>query len=212
LKLFFHGFFVKYIFSFMRLISISVALLLFAFHLSAQGRKLTYNVVRNGKVIGTLDFVESISNNSIHFNLNSEVKTRFVFTFTVTAKEESIYKDGILIYSSIYRNFNGNVKIDRQMRFEGGVYHVSNKGEATQMKIDPIHYNFHGLYLFEPKQLSLVFSDNFGKYMTIIKMPDNKYKVNLPDGNYNYYYYKDGICQKVEMFTSLYTAQMVLKK
>jgi regulation of enolase protein 1 (concanavalin A-like superfamily) len=163
-------------------------------------------------VIGTLDFVESISNNSIHFILNSEVKTRFVFTFTVKAKEESIYKNGILIYSSVYRNFNGKVKINKQTRLDGGVYHISNKGDTSLLKIDPIHYNFHGLYFFEPKQLSIVYSDNYSKYMPIIKMSDNKYKVNLPDGNYNYYYYKDGICEKVEMFTSFYTAQMVLKK
>ena len=196
----------------MRLICIAVVLLLIASQLHPQERKLTYNVVRNGKVIGTLDFVESISNNSIHFMLNSEVKTRFVFTFTVKAREESIYKGGIMIYSSVYRNFNGKVKIDKQTRLDGNVYQVSNKGEKTEMKIDPIHYNFHGLYFFEPKQLSLVYSDNFGKYMLITKMPDNKYKVNLPDGNYNYYYYKDGLCQRVEMYNSLYTAQLVLKK
>ena len=196
----------------MRLLSMIIVLVLIASNLGAQDRKLTYNVVRNGNVIGTLDLVESISNNSIHFLLSSDVKTRFIFTFTVKAREESIYKDGIMIYSSVYRNSNGKIKINKQTRFEGGIYQVSNKGETSQMKIDPIHYNFHGLYLFEPKQLSVVYSDNFGKYMPIIKMPNNKYKVALPDGNYNYYYYKDGICQKVELYNTLYTAQLVLKK
>ena len=196
---------------FMRGVICITMVLFFSSVLHAQERKLIYNIMRNGDIVGTLNFTETKSSNAIKFNLTSQVKTRFIFTFTANVKEESTFKEGVLTYSSLYRNLNGKEKVNKQTRLDGKIYNVNNKGKTEQVKIYPILYNLHSLYCYEPKQRSVVYSDNFSKYLPIEKIYDNKYKVTMPDGNYNYYYYKDGICQKVEIHHSLYSAEIVLK-
>jgi hypothetical protein len=48
--------------------------------------------------------------------MESEVNTRFIFNFKAKAKEEVIYDNGIMTWSSIFRKLNGNVKVDKKTK------------------------------------------------------------------------------------------------
>jgi hypothetical protein len=58
--------------------------------------------------------------------------------------------------------------------------------------------------------LSSVYSDNFEAYLAIQKIDVHKYKISLPDGNYNYYCYKDGVLNTIEIHHTFYSANIVL--
>jgi len=66
------------------------------------------------------------------------------------------------------------------------------------------------LYSREPENISQVYSDNFQSFIAIQKTDKHKYKITLPDGNYNYCYYKNGVLNLVEVHHSLYSANIVL--
>jgi hypothetical protein len=179
--------------------------------LFGQEKNLEYQIKRNGDVVGNIRFKQNISGSRTTLLLESEVKTRFIFTFTARAKEETIYDNGIMTWSSIYRKLNGNVKADKKTKANGNSYTVYKGSKTETLNNYPIHYNMLSIYVLEPLNISKVYSDNFQQQVDILKLAEHHYKIKFPDGNYNEYFYSNGICIKVQVHHSLYSATIELK-
>lgn len=178
---------------------------------NAQEKKLQYNIKRNGDVVGNIQFTQNIAGSRTTLKLESEVRTRFIFTFTAKAQEEAIYDNGIMTWSSIFRKMNGSVKADKKTKANGNAYTVY-KGATTETITNyPIRYNMLSIYIAEPVNVAKVYSDNFQQQIDIQKIADHHYKIKFPDGNYNEYFYANGICSRVEIHHSLYSATIELK-
>ncbi|HEV8504605.1 MAG TPA: DUF6134 family protein [Chitinophagaceae bacterium] len=195
---------------YLRPLSILLLFVVLSVKSHSQNKALTYQIVRNGNKVGTLRFSETSTGDMDHLKMESDVKTRFVFTFTAHSSEEAVYYNGILLRSSIYRKLNGTEKANKQHQ-AGNQQYIIHAGEKTEVtKNYPITYNMLSLYSREPENISQVYSDNFQSFIAIQKTDQHKYKITLPDGNYNYYYYKNGVLSLVEVHHSLYSANIVL--
>ena len=191
-------------------VSVVLFLILLSVKSHSQNKALTYQIVRNGNMVGTLRFPETSTGDMDHLKMESDVKTRFVFTFTAHSNEEAVYHNGVLLHSSIYRKLNGTEKANKQHQ-AGNQQYIIHAGERTEItKNYPITYNMLSLYSKEPENISQVYSDNFQRFLAIQKTDQHRYKITLPDGNYNYYYYKNGVLNLVEVHHSLYSANIVL--
>jgi hypothetical protein len=176
-----------------------------------QEKKLEYRIKRNGDEVGTIRFSQIIAGNRTTLRLESDVKTRFIFTFNAKAREESIYDSGIMTWSSIYRKLNGNVKADKKTKAIGNSYTIFNGNKTETVKDYPVRYNMLSIYVSEPVAFSKVYSDNFQRMLDIIKTGDHSYKIKFPDGNYNEYHYANGVCSRVDIHHTLYSAVIELK-
>jgi hypothetical protein len=177
----------------------------------SQNKMLNYQIIRNGNKVGTLLFSETSTGNLDYLKMESDVKTRFLFTFTAHASEEAVYNNGILLRSSIYRRLNDSEKANKQHQATGNGQYLIRTGERSEVtKSYPITYNMLSLYSKEPENISKVYSDNFQTFLAIEKAASHKYKITLPDGNHNYYYYKNGILTLVEVHHSFYSANIIL--
>lgn len=188
-----------------------LVLLSITISVKAQQKKFEYSIKRNGEVVGTISFTHGIAGNRTVLTMESEVNTRFIFTFKAKAKEEAIYDDSILTWSSIYRKVNGNVKVDKQTKANGNIYTVYKGSKTETLNNYPIRYNMLSIYIMEPVNISKVYSDNFQQQIDIQKIANHRYKIKFPDGNYSEYFYTNGICSKVEIHHSLYSATIELK-
>jgi len=195
-----------------QLFRVATVLLLTIFSLNghSQKRSLNYKILRNGNKVGTLRFTESSSGNMSYLQLESDVKTRFIISFTAHAEEQAVYANGILLHSSIYRKLNGSEKANKQHRAENNRYVIHAGKNSEVAKTYPITYNMLSLYSKEPVNVGSVYSDNFETTLKIEKTATHTYKINFPDGNYNYYSYKDGILNEIEIHHSFYSANIVL--
>jgi len=178
---------------------------------SAQEKRLTYNIKRNGDVVGNIRFVQGISGSRTVLTMESEVNTRFIFNFTAKAKEEVIYDNGIMTWSSIFRKLNGSVKVDKKTKANGNAYIVYRGTKTETLNNYPIRYNMLSVYIIEPVNITKVYSDSFQQQIDIQKIHDHHYKIKFPDGNYNEYYYRNGVCSKIEIHHSLYSASIELR-
>ena len=178
--------------------------------INAQEKKLEYNIKRNGDVVGNIHFIQGIVGKRTMLTMESEVNTRFIFNFKANAKEEVIYDNGIMIWSSIFRKLNGNVKIDKKTKANGSAYTVYRGNKTETLNNYPIRYNMLSVYVIEPVNIMNVYSDNFQQQIDIQKISDHHYKIKFPDGNYNEYFYTDGICSKIEIHHRLYSASIEL--
>jgi len=179
---------------------------------SSQEKKLEYQIKRNGTVVGDIHYTQNSYGNRTKLMIESEVKTKFIFTFTAKAQEESIYDNGIMTWSFIYRKMNGSEKVNKKTKAFDNNYTIFKGSKSEMLNKFPIQYNMLSLYTTEPISISQVYSDNFEQFLDIQKSTDHKYKIELPDGNYNYYCYEEGILNKIEVHHSLYSATIQLKK
>ncbi len=178
---------------------------------SAQERRLAYDIKRNGDIVGNIHFTQLVAGSRTVLKMESEVNTRFIFNFKAKAKEEAIYDNGIMTWSSIFRKLNGNVKADKKTKAVGNAYTIYKGNKTEIVKNYPIRYNMLSVYLTEPIDVVKVYSDNFQQQIDIQKIDTHHYKIKFPDGTYNEYYYTNGICSKVEIHHSMYTATIELK-
>jgi len=93
----------------------------------------------------------------------------------------------------------------------GDVYQTSTDGKAGKPHNTSIVYNLNMLYYHEPVKIRKVYSGNFQQFVEVNAVAEHKYKIAFPDGSYNYYFYKNGICHKVELYTSRFDVLMKLR-
>ncbi|CAN5144947.1 hypothetical protein BH11BAC6_BH11BAC6_04720 [soil metagenome] len=177
---------------------------------SAQEIKMNYKVKKGDKVIGAFSVFENTSGTVKTIKLQSHINTSFVVDITVDAAEQSVFQNGTVIESSIYRKVNGNIKANKKHRAFGNGYIISATGKTDTVYNRKITYNLMCLYATEPVNITKVYADNYEKFLAIKKDEPHSYRVDIPDGSYNVYFYANGKCTKVEIHQSLYTVTMVL--
>ncbi len=168
--------------------------------------------MRNGKVIGTIDFVELVKGKKKFLSMTSNVKTRYILAFSDETSETAGFDNGVMVYSSFHQKQTGSAETDKTSIASGKQYKLTDNKKNRMVNMSPIHFNMLLLYTDMPVNVTKVYSANYQKMLDIKKVAENKYRLTLPDGKFNYYTYKNGVCAKVEIVKSLFTIQFVLRE
>jgi hypothetical protein len=187
---------------------LTAGMALYAF---SQERVLHYIVKRNGNAVGSLVVNENKEGDRTTYKLKSVVKSSFLFTLTVKAIEEAIYENGILTYSFFYQKVNSSERVNTKIQATGAAYKLTGKQETLLLKRYPITFNMVCLYTLEPVHERQVFMDKYQKFVPIETIGPHHYKIVFPDGAFNEYYYQAGICVKVKLNSTWFSAEMELK-
>jgi hypothetical protein len=178
----------------------------------AQEKDLDYTIKKNGSKVGKMTVKEIKDGSKISLRLQSDIKTSFIFTFTAKGIEEAQYDNGVLVYSSVYQKLNGSEKVNKQIRFVNDEYIISNNGKEEKLSNVKIYYNLVCIYNHEPLGTVLIFSDKYQKFLAINKIEDHHYKIKFPDGSSNEYWFENGVCKKIEIDHTFYSATMELNQ
>lgn len=191
------------------LIILLVSILL-SFPVFAQQQAFTYNIMYKNNIIGHMQYVQQKSGNHLYLKIVSDAETKMLMSIKVNVQEEAHYTNDKLVYSHVYRYVNGKTKVNKQTKAFGNTYQTSSNGKSGSVITQQIDWNFTMFYCKEPLNISQVYSDAFQQFITIKALQPHVYQVELPDGNYNVYYYKNGICNKVDVHNTWCTIQMQL--
>jgi hypothetical protein len=170
---------------------------------------ITYNVVKNNTVIGTIKINKQVSKDMVIYNLESEIEAKYIFNFKIKGTEKSIYKEGILMYSSVCRSVNDKVKTNHSISLESGQYNLEAFKQMSVLHFNPITQNLITMYFNEPIGLQDVFCDNLYKMVPVKAVKNGVYKVEFSKNKYNIFYYKNGKCIKIEAFSSLFDVTLI---
>lgn len=176
---------------------------------NAQSQNLSFEVWKNNSHIGNISMTEKINSATVVYDLSTKIKAKVILSFNVTGIEKTIYKNGLLIYSSVYRKLNSMEKVNKELHFNNGKYRLINRGRISTLQVSKINTNLVLLYFNEPVNISQVYCDNHNSMANIVLIENGKYRVTFPDGSYNIFYYQNGKCKKVDVFTSLYEVQLI---
>lgn len=187
-----------------------LALLCFSGGVLAQEQIVKYNVLHSGKVVGHMDLYQKREGDDLYLKMTSQVKMRFIMSIKVDIHEESVFQNGKLISSLTLRSVNGKEKANRQTKACGDCYQAVAEGKSKQLNQKHIGQNLMLLYCREPDDNAQIYSDNFQQFLQVKQVSPHVYRIDLPDGNYNFYSYTNGVCSKVDIHHSLYTIQIQL--
>ena len=177
-----------------------------------QEQNLLYSIHRKGEKVGDLSYRKVTEGSKTTFVIQSVVKVSLLLTFTVQAWEESVYQSNVLQFSSLVRKVNGRERTNKQIHNTGNnEVTITNKNNAKQVKNYVITYNTLRLYATEPLLFSHVFSDNYQQFLPIEKLAAQHYRVKFPEGGSNEYFYRDGLCRRVKVSSTLFDAEFVLQ-
>jgi hypothetical protein len=174
-------------------------------------RKLQYEVLRKGKVIGYLDAMKKNNGAIVEYIMESNVKISLLMDFALYSKVYGSFNNGVLTTGSIIRRINGKDKANSKITWLNDRYLIQDKDESIELK-EKITYTTACLMHEEPVNLQRIFSENYKKFIHIKAVKPHQYELLLPDGNRNFYTYENGICVSAEVNTTLSTAYFRLKK
>ena len=177
---------------------------------NAQPSELSYKVMQSGSEIGWINLKRNTFGQNATISLVSEVKKRIIFLVSVNETQESEFKNSQLIKSTCFRKINNEITVNKQLIFNGKRYELIQEGMRKQLPIILISNNLLTIYFQEPVNIDSVYSDNFQCFLNIEKKAKGEYKINLPDGNENYYYYINGVCSRVRIKHPLYSIEFIL--
>jgi len=187
------------------------SLLLSSFVISAQDNTLNYDVFYKNNVVGNMQINKMVRDENVYLMMVSKVHMKLITSFRVHIKEQSQFNKGRLMYTNVYREVNGKVKANQKTTAVGDAYQIDSHGKTGTISNKSISSNLILLYFYEPVQMHEVYSGNFQQFVGVKPVGEHTYRIDLPDGNYNFYTYKDGICSRVEVHSSMYTIRMELR-
>jgi hypothetical protein len=191
-------------------LTLSVVLLAVSALAFAQEQTYNYNVLHGGHTVGHMKLQQRREGDDVFLKIASDVKMRFIFSISVNIREDSHYRNGKLLSSHVLRNVNGKQKADKFTKANGETYQLTDNGKVSSINQKQITNNLTMMYLQEPVGLLQIYSDNFQQFVKVKQVENHIYLITLPDGNYNFYTYTNGICSKVDIHHSLYTIQIQL--
>jgi uncharacterized protein DUF6134 len=185
-------------------------LFLYGTNTSAQSAQLKYSIMMNGNEIGLMTLQKTYSPNKTQLSLASSAKKRLIISFEIHEIHTEVFQNNVMTAASIFREVNGKTKVDVKMSFEGTNCQIASKGKTSSISFKPVSCSLLNLYFAEPIHIAEAFSDNFQQMLEIENMGNHCYKIALPDGNSNFFYYANGICTKQVINHSFYKVELVL--
>lgn len=191
----------------MRLITVLIYLV---YSFDGFSQNYQYAVKLRGKEIGTIQATATADGDKLIYQVNSNTSVSMLYKLTYTSSIEAIYKSDELQKASSISYQNGKIKDNRKVRkTEAGYSIISAANEETKYKL-PIRHSVAQLYFKEPVGVNRTFSETQGAFCNLTNMSNHVYKLEVADGDVNYYHYANGKLQKVIVDRSVYDLEFQL--
>jgi hypothetical protein len=185
--------------------------LLFESKVLSQDQQLQYKIMLSGNEIGSMFISKSTAANNTRFSMKYNAKKHFIVSFEMSETHDEMFQNNVMTNASVFRQVNGKTKINAQMNFEGTNCVIISEGKTSSIFVQPVSWSVLNLYFAEPEKITEAFSDSFQQMLKIENMDTHNYKIKLPDGNSNYFYYINGICTKEIINHSFYKIELMLQ-
>ncbi len=160
-------------------------------------QEMMYTTSWKNDSIGYLKAEREQVQDSEYYNINSITEFRVLFSFSLNYQYENEYRNGKLYSASANNSLNQKDRDQSSIIWQNNHYVLSVNDKTEKLKDQDIWFTVSKLYYYEPIEVNTIFSERFGKFLTLEKLEQGKYVLTKPDGRKNIYYYDKGICRKV---------------
>ena len=170
------------------------------FYDNVQAQELTFTVYQGEKELGNIIANKTIADEHTTYTIKSDV------TFVVFKKYHRVstlvatYHDGILESASSTTHTNDKLEEQRITFHDKEKYACTDMNEVSSCpETAKIIFSSANLYYNEPIDKKKVYSERFFTYASIEDIGNHVYKITFGKGKVNYYKYKDGILDSIEV-------------
>lgn len=178
---------------------------------SPEAIRHIYNIIYNGKKIGRVSLLQQKDQQHQFISIHTTASVKKIVTFDVLSRDEAMFDNGVLMWSSVYREVNGKEHENKRTKLNNSNYDLHDGGNKTTLN-GKITGNMINLYVNEPANEKQVYSDSHQQFVNVTQTAPHTYSINLPDGNHNVYQYTNNICSKVSISTRFYDISFELEK
>ena len=176
---------------------------------SLSGQTLRYDVIKGNKNLGALTVKRTINGNAEEIQFDSDVTFRILFAFNLRFSQYEKFYDGKLNWGKAISSLSGRTQKESKIVSDIEGYQLTLDGVTVPVR-EEINYSVSQIYFTEPMDGQLVFSQQFGQFLTFKKVEDHKYLMTSPDGD-NYYTYINGICVNVRVLRDFANFNFVMQ-
>lgn len=193
---------------FFKIIPVVVISLLLTGGVKAQESEIEFSILKNNKSIGKLQIEKKDSATYTNYDLSSRIEASFIKKFRVKAKENFLFKDGQLIYSSIQRSINEKENHPKKLVYKQDQYIINDESGSRVLPKASINYNLVMLYFQEPRNIKSVYCDNQQVMVKVKRIGTNQYRIDFPDGASNVFNYREGKCVQVDVHGKFFKVRL----
>jgi hypothetical protein len=187
-------------------------IILVLIHGFALGQSYNYDVLIDNKVAGKMTITKSnYINGTLLIDLNSEFTVEAIGSNKIKQYATCYFKKGLLTDSEAILERNERIREECKVKLEKGKYSINRKNENPISNDRLINNTLILMYLVEPRNQQVVFSERYGDFCELKSIGLGIYEVNLPIGGSIRYYYKNGICIRTESIGTLQDIQIKLR-
>lgn len=161
----------------------------------AQQTVINFDVIYDGKSIGTLTAAKEVEGKKVIKNLRSNTDAKVLMISVHVESEVKVHSEGEIITSATaYRHANRGAE-DIQtttLKGTGNVYDIVKNGEKIQLTHVGIKFCVTDLYFTEPLGITSVYSSTYGAFLPLKYVSKGVYKIVLPDGKTTTFTYIGG--------------------
>jgi hypothetical protein len=163
--------------------------------LKAQNTVINFDVIYDGKSIGTLTASKEVSGNKIVKNVKSNTDAKILMLSVHVESEVNVKTESELLTSATsYRHANRGAE-DIQtttVKGPGNTYDIVKNGEKIQLTHAGIKFCVTDLYFTEPLGITKVYSSTYGNFLNVKYVSKGVYLITLPDGKTTTFTYVNG--------------------
>lgn len=166
-----------------------------------QRHQIQFKVKLGSTSIGTLVVEQAVINEQTTYSLHSKVEVDLLFKVNVAEDIADVFERGQLVQSRHTRHVNKNMKVHNTLIWNAGTYTLQDKNHKSQKLYDPISATILSIYFTEPIDGQKIYSQSFQQVLTLIKVGQGRYKVDLPNGNTTFFQYRKNKLSTVQSNT-----------
>lgn len=132
-----------------------------------------------------------------------------IWSYIVTSAMKAEYVNGILISCYSRQDTNEEMKEQSQIKRSGENYSGFRAPDQNIKIKGGISFSTAKLYFEEPHGIDSVFSESYLAYCKLENLGNSRYKLYMPDGNFNYYTYTDNKLKEILVERSMFDLRFV---
>ncbi|MBW8686505.1 DUF6134 family protein [Chitinophaga rhizophila] len=167
-----------------------------------------YEIRFSNHVIGNITAHCKVNGAARNISIKSKVEMKLLAKFNLDISCD--FDNNILIRSKVIKS-SGKEGDDKTIvtQREAKHYAVILNGQKSVLNTSEIIHSVGEMYFTEPRQITKIFSETLGMFLTLNSLGNGSYELLLPEGKKNVYKYEKGTLVQVEIAQALGKAYII---
>ncbi|PSL35947.1 DUF6134 family protein [Chitinophaga ginsengisoli] len=168
-----------------------------------------YEIRFSNHVIGNVTAHCKVNGASRNISIQSNVDMKLLAKFNLDISCD--FDNDILVRSKVIKSSGKDAGDNKTIitQREAKNYSIVQNGKKSVLNTTEIVHSVGEMYFMEPRQVTKIFSETLGIFLTLNSLGNGLYELLLPEGKRNVYKYEKGTLVQVEISQTLGKAYII---